>query len=60
LAKYDNEFKEYFNKQREQTDKIINIPSISISYKTSTGIKRFLNTIDIKQLDRRIKDDEEK
>jgi DNA repair exonuclease SbcCD ATPase subunit len=55
----ENNFKLCFKKQQEQNEKNINIPSTSISYKTSTTVKRSLNTINIKEIENNIKRDEE-
>jgi DNA repair exonuclease SbcCD ATPase subunit len=59
LFQIENNFKLCFKKQQEQNEKNINIPSISISYKTSTTVKRSLNTINIKEIENNIKRDEE-
>lgn len=55
----ENNFKLCFKKQQENNQFIINIPSIPITYKTSTSIKRFLNSIIIKDIEDNIKKDDE-
>ena len=55
----ENNFKLCFKKQQEHNQLIINIPSIPITYKTSTSIKRFLNSINIKDIEDNIKKDDE-
>jgi DNA repair exonuclease SbcCD nuclease subunit len=59
LSQIENNFKLCFKKQQEQNQFIINIPSIPITYKTSTTIKRFLNSINIKDIEDNIKKDDE-
>lgn len=55
LSQIENNFKLCFKKQQEQNQLTINIPSIPISYKTSTTVKRSLNTINIKEIEDNIK-----
>jgi len=59
LSLIENNFKLCFKKQQEQNQLTINIPSTPISYKTSTTVKRFLNTINIKEVEVNIKKDDE-
>jgi DNA repair exonuclease SbcCD ATPase subunit/DNA repair exonuclease SbcCD nuclease subunit len=59
LSQIENNFKLCFKKQQEQNQLTINIPSTSISYKTSTTVKRSLNTINIKEIEDNIKRDDE-
>ena len=59
LSQIENNFKLCFKKQQEQNQLTINIPSPSISYKTSTTVKRSLNTINIKEIEDNIKRDDE-
>ena len=59
LSLIENNFKLCFKKQQENNQFIINIPSIPITYKTSTSIKRFLNSIIIKDIEDNIKKDDE-
>ena len=55
----ETKFKLCFKKQQEQNQVIINIPATPISCKTSMTVKRFLNTINIKEIENKIKKDEE-
>jgi DNA repair exonuclease SbcCD ATPase subunit/DNA repair exonuclease SbcCD nuclease subunit len=59
LSLIENNFKLCFKKQQEQNQLTINIPSTPISYKTSTTVKRSLNTINIKDIDAKIKSEED-
>ena len=59
LSQLETKFKLCFKKQQEENQLTINIPSTSISYKTSTTVKRSLNTINIKEVEENIKRDEE-
>jgi len=59
LSQLETKFKLCFKKQQEENEITINIPSIPISCKTSTNIKRSLNTINIKQIEDNIKHDED-
>jgi DNA repair exonuclease SbcCD ATPase subunit len=59
LSLIENNFKLCFNKQQEQNKITINIPSTPISYKTSTTVKRSLNTINIKDINDKIKSEED-
>ena len=59
LFQIENNFKLCFKKQQEQNLININIPSIPITYKTSMSIKRSLNTINIKDIEEKIKKDDE-
>jgi exonuclease SbcC len=59
LSLIENNFKLCFKKQQEQNQLTINIPSTPISYKTSTSVKRSLNTINIKDIDAKIKSEED-
>jgi len=59
LFEIENNFKLCFKKQQEQNKLIINVPSTPISCKTSTTVKWFLNTVNIKDLEDDIKKDEE-
>ena len=59
LSQIENNFKLYFKKQQDYNEVNINIPSTSITYKTSATVKRFLNTINIKELEDNIKRDTE-
>jgi len=59
LSQIENNFKLCFMKQQEQNQLIINIPSTPISYKTSITVKRYLNKINIKNIDDKIKIDDE-
>ena len=59
LSQIENNFKICFKKQQEQNKITINIPSIPITYKTSTTVKRSLNTINIKEIEDNIKRDDE-
>jgi DNA repair exonuclease SbcCD nuclease subunit len=59
LFQIENNFKLCFKKQQEQNQLNINIPSTSISYKTSITVKRSLNTINIKEIEDKIKRDDE-
>ena len=59
LSQIETNFKLCFKKQQEQNKISINIPSIPITCKTSTTVKRFLNTINIKEVDDNIKRDDE-
>ena len=54
-----NNFKLCFKKQQEQNEITINIPAIPISCKTSTIVKNSLNTINIKEIEVNIKNDDE-
>jgi DNA repair exonuclease SbcCD ATPase subunit len=55
LSQIENNFKICFKKQQEQNKITINIPITSITYKTSTTVKRSLNTINIKEIEDNIK-----
>lgn len=59
LSQIENNFKICFKKQQEQNKITINIPITSITYKTSTTVKRSLNTINIKEIEDNIKRDDE-
>ena len=59
LFEIENNFKLCFKKQQEQNQLTINIPSIPITCKTSTTVKRFLNTINIKEVEENIRKDDE-
>jgi DNA repair exonuclease SbcCD ATPase subunit/DNA repair exonuclease SbcCD nuclease subunit len=59
LSVVETNFKLCFKKQQEQNQVIINIPTTSVSCKTSMTVKRFLNTINIKEIENKIKKDEE-
>jgi len=59
LSQIENNFKLCFKKQQEQNEIIINIPATPINCKTSTTVKRFLNTINIKEVENNIKRDDE-
>ena len=56
LLKLDNDFKLCFKKQQEI--ETINKPVISITYKTTTTIKRAINTIKIKEIEEKIEYEE--
>jgi DNA repair exonuclease SbcCD ATPase subunit/DNA repair exonuclease SbcCD nuclease subunit len=59
LSQIENNFILCFKKQQEHNQLTINIPSTPIKYKTSTTVKRSLNTINIKEVeDNIIRDDE--
>jgi DNA repair exonuclease SbcCD ATPase subunit/DNA repair exonuclease SbcCD nuclease subunit len=59
LSQIENNFKLCFKKQQEQNEITINIPAIPISCKTSTIVKNSLNTINIKEIEVNIKNDDE-
>ena len=59
LFQIENNFKICFKKQQEQNKITINIPITSITYKTSTTVKRSLNTFNIKEIEDNIKRDDE-
>jgi len=59
LSQIETNFKLCFKKQQEQNEITINIPSISITCKTSATVKRSLNTINIKEVEDNIKRDDE-
>ena len=59
LSQIENNFKLYFKKQQDYNEVNINVPSTSITYKTSATVKRFLNTINIKEVEDNIKRDTE-
>ena len=59
LSQIENNFKLCFKQQQEQNKLTINIPSIPITYKTSTTVNIALNTINIKKIETDIKRDEE-
>ena len=59
LSQIEINFKICFKKQQEQNKITINIPITSITYKTSTTVKRSLNTINIKEIEDNIKRDDE-
>ena len=59
LSQIENNFKICFKKQQEQNKITINIPITSITYKTSTTVKRSLNTFNIKEIEDNIKRDDE-
>jgi len=59
LSQIENNFKLCFKKQQEQNEITINIPLTPISYKTSITVKRSLNTINIKDIEAKIKRDDE-
>jgi DNA repair exonuclease SbcCD ATPase subunit/DNA repair exonuclease SbcCD nuclease subunit len=59
LSQIENNFKLCFKKQQEQNEITINIPATPISCKTSSIVKKSLNTIDIKEVEVNIKKDDE-
>lgn len=59
LSQIENNFKLCFKKQQEQNKITINIPATPISCKTSSIVKKSLNTIDIKEVEVNIKKDDE-
>jgi DNA repair exonuclease SbcCD ATPase subunit/DNA repair exonuclease SbcCD nuclease subunit len=59
LSQIENNFKLCFKKQQEHNEITINIPATPISCKTSSIVKKSLNTIDIKEVEVNIKKDDE-
>ena len=59
LSQIENNFQLCFKKQQEQNQITINIPSTSITYKTSTSVKTALETINIKDVETEIIRDDE-
>jgi hypothetical protein len=59
LSQIENNFKLCFKKQQEYNEITINIPATSISCKTSTIVKKSLNTINIKEIEYNIKRDDD-
>jgi len=59
LYQIENNFKLCFKKQQEQNEITINIPAIPISCKTSTIVKKSLNTINIKDIEINIKNNDD-
>lgn len=59
LSQIENYFQLCFKKQQEQNQITINIPSTSITYKTSTSVKTALETINIKDVETEIIRDDE-
>jgi DNA repair exonuclease SbcCD ATPase subunit len=58
LSQIENNFKLCFKKQQEYNEITINIPATSISCKTSTIVKKSLNTINIKEIEDKINNDD--
>jgi len=58
LSQIENNFKLCFKKQQEHNEITINIPANSISCKTSTIVKKSLNTINIKEIEDKINNDD--
>ena len=59
LSQIENNFKLCFKQQQDQNQITINIPSTSITYKTSISVKTALDTINIKDVETEIIIDDE-